>query len=270
MTRIFDALKKAQAGRPLPQPSSLGGVEAVPPAERGLRELRPAAPRPGPEPMGGGATPLIVPIQPGSELPDDVTREMTKLRVSIESLLIDRTTRSVMFVSSQGREGTSTVAYQFAFTLAGDSRLRALLVDAHARRPSLHAERGARDAGGRRTFAADVSRDPSVRALDAWPLGEQFRDAGLLSAALVREVIEWGSGHYDWIVLDGPPVLESADAAPIAAVADGVIVVVEAGRTKRPVLQRSVELLRKAGGQVLGSVLNRRRLEIPEFIYRRI
>ena len=76
--------------------------------------------------------------------------------------------------------------------------------------------------------------------------------------------------RYDWIVIDGPPVLESPDAAMLAAVADGVVLVVQAGRTKRPVLTRSVDLLRKAGGRVLGIVLNRRRLEIPEFIYRRI
>ena len=69
---------------------------------------------------------------------------------------------------------------------------------------------------------------------------------------------------------DGPPVLESPDAASLAAVADGVAIVVQAGRTKRPVLSRSVDLLRKAGAHVLGTVLNRRRLEIPGFIYRRI
>jgi Mrp family chromosome partitioning ATPase len=36
------------------------------------------------------------------------------------------------------------------------------------------------------------------------------------------------------------------------------------------VLARSADMLRKAGARVLGTVLNRRRLEIPDFIYRRI
>jgi len=97
-----------------------------------------------------------------------------------------------------------------------------------------------------------------------------MHEIGLLSPAQVRQAVDWGSSQYDWMVFDGPPVLESSDAAPIAAITDGVVIVVEAGRTKRPVLQRSVELLRKAGGHVMGSVLNRRRLEIPGFIYRRI
>ena len=78
------------------------------------------------------------------------------------------------------------------------------------------------------------------------------------------------NGEYDWIVMDGPPVLFASDAAALGAIADGVVIVVEAGRTKKPVLSRAVDLLRKAGARILGSVLNRRRLEIPEFIYRRI
>jgi Mrp family chromosome partitioning ATPase len=57
---------------------------------------------------------------------------------------------------------------------------------------------------------------------------------------------------------------------PLSAIADGVVLVVQAGRTKRPVLSRAVELVGKAGGRVLGCVLNRRQLEIPEFIYRRL
>jgi Mrp family chromosome partitioning ATPase len=212
---------------------------------------------------------VLVPIREAAELPEDVAREMTRLRVSLESLLLDRASRSTMFVSAQGHEGTSTVAYQFAFTLARDPRIRTLLVDAHARRPTLALGAGEPAASGPST-APGAARAGEARAVDGWPLAAQYHAVGLLSPALVREVVEWASGRYDWIVFDGPPVLESADAAPIAAVTDGVVIVVESGRTKRPVLQRAVELLRKAGGHVLGSVLNRRRLEIPEFIYRRI
>ena len=72
------------------------------------------------------------------------------------------------------------------------------------------------------------------------------------------------------VVVDGPPVLEAPEASSLAGVADGIVLVVHAGRTKKPVLSRAVDLLRKGGGRVLGSVLNRRRHEIPNFIYRRL
>jgi Mrp family chromosome partitioning ATPase len=272
MSRIFDALRKAQAGRPAADPTFRGGAAApLNPPELGPRGLAPAPARRQPERTAPGveARPVIVALREPAELPDEVVREMTRLRVSLESLLPDRVSRSVMLVSAQGHEGTSTVAGQFAFTLARDTRIRTLLVDAHAHRPTLVVGGGEPAAPGIPT-SPGAARAGEPRVLDGWPLGDQYHAVGLLSPALVREVIEWASGQYDWIVFDGPPVLESADAAPISAVADGVILVVEAGRTKRPVLQRAVELVRKAGGHVLGSVLNRRRLEIPEFIYRRI
>ena len=102
------------------------------------------------------------------------------------------------------------------------------------------------------------------------PLPESARRARLLPVETAQASLQAVAGGYDWIVLDGPPALESPDAAPLGAMADGVVIVVRAGRTKRPVLSRSVDLLRRAGGRMLGIVLNRRRLEIPEFIYRRI
>ena len=61
---------------------------------------------------------------------------MTGLRISLEAALTQRIPRTVMFLASQGGEGTSTVAAQFAQSLAGDERLRVLLVDAHVRRPA--------------------------------------------------------------------------------------------------------------------------------------
>jgi len=269
MSRIFDALRKAQAGRPEPEPLRAPVAPPSPP-DLGPRGLAPPPSRRQPERAPAEAVPAIVPIREAAGgLPDELVREMTRLRVSIESLLLDRASRSVMFVSAQGREGTSTVAYQFAFTLARDARIRTLFVDAHAHRPTLFAGPDGPVPSGIPGSSA-ASRAGESRVIDGWPLAEQHHAVGLLSATLVREVIEWASGRYEWVVFDGPPVLESADAAPIAAVADGAILVVESGRTKRPVLQRAVELLRKAGGHVMGSVLNRRRLEIPEFIYRRI
>ncbi len=109
-----------------------------------------------------------------------------------------------------------------------------------------------------------------VRSPDLLPLPEGAFEASTLTPVSLRESLDAIASGYDWIVIDGPPVLESPDAATLGAVADGVVVVVQAGRTKRPVLTRSVDLVGRAGGRVLGIVLNRRRLEIPGFIYRRI
>ena len=107
-------------------------------------------------------------------------------------------------------------------------------------------------------------------AIDVLEVPAHAREARMYPASEARAAVEALGPSYDWIVMDVSPVLMASDAAALASVADAVVMVVEAGRTKKPVLTRAVELLRKSGARVLGSVLNRRRLEIPEFIYRRL
>jgi Mrp family chromosome partitioning ATPase len=249
VTRIFDALRKVQSSR---EPAASAPGPAPVPAAR----PRAAAPVPG---AGPATRPLVLPPGVTAALPEDVVREMTTLRVGVEAALPDRSPRVVMFASSQGGEGTSTVVMQFALTLAQDAELRTLLVDLHARRPAHPA-----------TPVAVGGEGTAVAHLDVLPFADTCSEAGFVVPAEARQAIETTSAGYDWVIVDGPPVLESPDSASLGAVVDGVVLIVQAGRTKRPVVTRAVDLLRKAGGRVLGTVLNRRRLEIPGFIYRRI
>lgn len=269
MTRIFDALRKAGAtGGPLTSRPPIPLAPAQPAGGPGpVYPSSAAAERAYAHPAMAGA-PVVVPFAGAPELPEELVRAMTSLRVSLESALAERSPRVVMFLSSQASEGTTTVAAQFALTLARDERLRVLLMDAHARRPALDSD-PARTAAILRPFATG-GPEVGLQNLDLLPVSEEQRAEGLMAADDVRATLGALGGQYDWVVMDGPPALESPDAAVLAATAAGVVLVVQAGRTKRPVLARSAELLRKAGARVLGTVLNRRRLEIPEFIYRRI
>jgi Mrp family chromosome partitioning ATPase len=269
MTRIFDALRKAQSSHP---------VAPVPP---------PAAHPPGPSapavhgrgaathtvasavvPAGFAALPHIDTVVPVA-LPADVMRELAMLRIRLDAMLEDRNSRVIMFCSSLSAEGTSTVASEFALALAADGHQRVLLADFHAQRPVI----------GHR-FGVDPdskvpARRPHLRLgeepeLAVLRIDERSVRHGALHPEWARARVAAVSSLYDWVVLDGPPVLESPDSVDIAALADGVVLVVQAGVAKRPVVARAAELLRRGGARVLGTVLNRRRLEIPEFIYRRI
>lgn len=265
MTRIFDALKKAEASRQAPP--------LAPPALNPLPPVSPAHAS-GPRPAARAHEPwrLALPLLGGLPMPEEVVREMMSLRVTLEVTLRDRAPRIVMFASPQGGEGTSTVALQFVQILARDSGLRPLLVDTNVRRPAFEAD-GARRCvtpapaltGGSTEQAGVVAGNLFVAAVP-----DEQRQHGLYQPAALRKLLEQASAGFDWIVIDGPPVLDSPDAAAIGSIADGVVLVVQAGRSKRPVLARAADLLRKSGAQVFGSVLNRRVLEIPEFIYRRI
>jgi Mrp family chromosome partitioning ATPase len=260
MTRIFDALKKAR-----------------PPVEPPAREAEPAPPPAAPTPIhsvmsrtaagAGAARPTIdrgeiVPLGPAAPFDANVTREMAGLRINLEALLPARAPRTLAFLSAQPGEGTSTVLMQFAESLARETGQRVLVVDAHLHRSAaLIAEARAAAHGVDRGGRAGV---------DLFPLGERFRRTGSLSPRLARDLMDQAGPGYDWVLVDAPPLLEAPESAPLGALADGVVLVVRSGRTKRPVLSRATDLLRRSGANVLGTVLNRRRLEIPGFIYRRI
>jgi Mrp family chromosome partitioning ATPase len=185
---------------------------------------------------------------------------------------VDRAPRVVMLVSPQGGEGKTAVAIQFASALVHERGLRVLLVDAHARRPALSADLSGGAPPGERSGSEPGEPAPESVAgrLRVLPLTEENVRLGVLPPQALRDLLEAVAGDFDWVILDGPSVLETPESASLAAVADGVVIVLHGGRTKRPVLLRAVDLLRKSGGHVLGTVLNRRRLEIPGFIYRRI
>lgn len=254
MTRIFDALKKAGHAAPAPAPLPVAAVRgATAPA---IREER--APRVAGFPLAGAPLP-----------DDDVLQQMSSLQVTLEAALPDRACRTIAFVSSQGGEGTTSVAHQFAAALARDERIRTVIADGHARNPSLLHDPEQR-------LVRLLRRDGAPREtrvamnLHGWPLPGDVLDAGLFQPAAARVAIEALSASYDWVILDLPPALEAPDSAALAAIADGTVLVVRSGRTKRPVVTRAAELLRTAGARVIGTVLNRRRLEIPDFIYKRI
>jgi Mrp family chromosome partitioning ATPase len=59
------------------------------------------------------------------------------------------------------------------------------------------------------------------------------------------------------LIFDSPPCLAVTDAAVLSSQADGVLLVVDAGASRRELATRAVEDLRKVGGNVLGAVLNK-------------
>ena len=271
MTRIFEALRKVQVARPAPAP-----VEAPTPAAAAVPASPAARSLPANVVRLAEARVPALELLPAPALPEEFVVELTHLRYALESALTGKACRVVAVASAQPHEGSTTVALSLARVLSQDPSLRVLLVDTHVRRAGVAAALGLKaDATLRDLLAghSDVARHivvverRNLRVLCAradatggtsFPIGD------------LREFLAAASSAYDWVILDTAPVLENADAAAVASLADGVVMVLRAGRTKRPVVARAATVLQKANARVLGSVLNRRRLEIPEFIYRRI
>ena len=91
--------------------------------------------------------------------------------------------------------------------------------------------------------------------------------AELLGSPMMKQVLEALRSHYDWILIDSPPLLAMADTPVLASVVEGVVLVLAAEKTPRPSVVRAVEQIQGVGGKVIGVVLNRVNLERNSYYY---
>src|SRR5262249_52361260 len=91
--------------------------------------------------------------------------------------------------------------------------------------------------------------------------------ADLLAGNKTKALIATLRERFDHIVIDSPPLLSFSDARTWASFSDAVILVSRYGRTRRPPIRRSAELLSVTGAPLVGVVLNDMDLSSPDYHY---
>jgi capsular exopolysaccharide synthesis family protein len=185
--------------------------------------------------------------------------------------------RVVMFASAEPRAGTSTVAREFASTLAVNGEVKTLLVDANLRKPVVHEVFGVqRTPGISDHVLADAPlsgclRESGVPNLTLLPAGRPaIAPPRILADPRVDGMLSELRSRFDLIVVDSAPLVPFTEGAQLSQRVDGVVLVIRSAATRQASAQRVLGLLDDAGANVLGSVLNGRRFYIPRFIYDRL
>jgi Mrp family chromosome partitioning ATPase len=169
--------------------------------------------------------------------------------------------RLVMVLGAVGGEGGSVLAVQLAAGLARAGR-RALLVDANLRRPALHRAFGqAAGPGLSEVLRNEVAPPAAVRAAPPdrlWVLTAGAADVRALRA-LARDggqaVLDRLKRDYDYMIIDSAPALACADALPLAARCDAVLLSALAGASAGPAVHAAWQRLSLLGARLLGVVV---------------
>jgi capsular exopolysaccharide synthesis family protein len=91
--------------------------------------------------------------------------------------------------------------------------------------------------------------------------------AELLGSKRFKDFLASQGQHFDWVIVDTPPVMAVTDSSIVAHVASGVLFVVGADMTSRHAAQRALERLEQARAKFVGAVLNRVDLQHNAYYY---
>jgi capsular exopolysaccharide synthesis family protein len=201
-----------------------------------------------------------------------VAESFRSLRTSTLLSMAMRPPQTVLVTSSKAGEGKTTTAVNLALALA-QQQGEVLIIDCDMRNPgvarvlSLDSEIGLSTVlTGRDTLDASLQRFsglPNLWALTTGPLPPN--PAELLSSGRMAEILRELQTRFRHIVIDSPPLLLVTDATILSALADGVILVVQAGLTPRKAVIRACRVLHWAGAKTLGVVLNKVDLRFDEY-----
>jgi len=173
-------------------------------------------------------------------------------------------TGKVLYVTSAtAGEGKTTVATFLSITASLSSHKHYLIIDGDLHRPSVHERFGySRTMGLTELLSGeseltDVIYKTEYRGLHVITAGKLVNHPfQLFSLERIREILQMLKKYYEFIIIDGPPLVPVSDSLKLAQVADGTILVVKAGQTPREVAAHAVTILRDADLPIWGVVLN--------------
>ena len=268
MSRVHDALKRAELAGALPPPTSANaGAPTAAVLDAGPNLPQPDLPQPNLDGL----------LQQIEEIP---------FRTTIESLLIDlsrpheppmeefRTLRtrlnhmqrlqpihSVVITSPSPAEGKSLSAMNLALAQSHLAGNNTLLADFDFRRPIIHSMFGIDRSPGITDYLmgkaklSQVIKKIAGTTLYVMPAGEAvINPLELLNLKEVRLLIDRLPSVFNWIILDTPPLLFAADANLLSTLCHGTLLIVRIGQTTIDSVTRAMQSL--CNNNVLGIIVN--------------
>jgi len=199
-----------------------------------------------------------------------ISESYRRLRTNLKLSDSGESLKTLLVSSGSGGDGKTSVAVNLATTFVAEDK-RVLLIDANFWRPRLHsifprpeAEQEADEASefGLSTLLAglcgyqEIIRPSAIEGfdlIDSGPLPPN--PAELLGGPQMKQLVKHQREIYDYVIIDGPPVLLVSAAKILAKLVDGTVLVFNAGSTRRGTAVRTIRELRDVNAEIAGCVL---------------
>jgi len=190
------------------------------------------------------------------------SEQLRTLRSRLYQMRETRPLKSVLVTSAMPGEGKTFICANLAYAFARHTDRRVLLLDADLRSPCLHTLLGAPAEPGLTSYLSGQAGLQQI--LQRGPHENLFLISGgkatpdpaeLLATGKLKNLLAQLAPHFDWILLDSPAAAPVSDALEIAGWCDGVLLVVQGGKTPYDLAQGVTREFREK--HLLGVVLNR-------------
>ncbi|MFN7926793.1 MAG: polysaccharide biosynthesis tyrosine autokinase [Blastocatellia bacterium] len=220
---------------------------------------------------GNPARPLLL-----NEVRPQLAESYRQLRTSVLMSTAGGAPRSLLITSSSQAEGKTTTTVNTAFVLA-QTGASVLVIDADMRKPSLHAIFGMPRGNGLSTIlSSEMEEDEMLKlvkqhadsklyVLPAGPIPPN--PAELLGSEQMRNFLQTCEEHFTYVLIDSPPVAMFTDGVLISSLVDGVLLVVNSGKSSREVVRLACKALQDVRAKIFGVVLNNMRMKMDTEYY---
>jgi capsular exopolysaccharide synthesis family protein len=209
--------------------------------------------------------------------PDSMVAEQYRmLRTSLKAQLAQQQAKVILICSSIHSEGKTVTASNLATSLAENGDHKVALVDGDLRRGKVADYFGfGKERPGLTEFLSTEEMSPrqvmlrsALKNLFVIPRGTVAKKpSDLVSSHKFSVLIAELRAHFDYVIIDAPPIMSVADAGILARETDGVLFIVQIGRTPKSVIAHSHVLLKQADAKMLGYVVTNVEFQSADYRY---
>ncbi|MDX2033013.1 MAG: polysaccharide biosynthesis tyrosine autokinase [Blastocatellia bacterium] len=238
----------------------LNSAESITPGRKKKAELGPG--QKGPGRLKQPAQPAVSPLtKTGFSAGSEAYR---MLRTTVMLSTAGRPPKTMLFTSGEPGDGKTTTIYNTAIAFT-QLNAKVIIVDCDMRKPKVHKMASIQRSKqfGISTWLSgygslkDMIQPTGIPNLSVLPCGPiPPNPSELISSQQMKELLVTLSKHFDFILVDSPPVVTVTDPIILSTLVDGVIVVTKSGKSKGEMIRRACQELQTVGSKVLGVVLN--------------
>lgn len=207
-------------------------------------------------------------------LTESFSAALSHLKSNLMEAAAGHPAKLLMVTSSKSGEGKTLAAISIAKTLAQGKKAKVLLIDINFNAPQLHhvfeipQQPGLADLVLEQVPSSDCCSTTGINNLDVLPIGsKQDNSNWLFDTDQFAQSLSALAEQYDYVVVDTNSFLGASEVSLICPLFDAILLVVECEVTKWQVAKTTAEKIQNARGNLLGTVMNRRKFYIPRFFY---